>query len=454
LKPVLKREVTSKLSPYYDVIDKWLQGDKDAHRKQRHTAKRVHERLVEEFPDFDASYRTVATYFRYRYDQIWQKQGFIPLSHPGGEAQVDFGKTEYYENGRKISGSHLVLSFPSSNAGYVLLFPGESGECMLEGLRLIFEHIGGVPRKIWFDNASSIVTKIHGNGVRSCTELFLRFKNHYNFEASFCNPASGNEKGSVENKVGYLRRNMFVPVPEFNDLETFNQQLLKRCDEDHQRPHYEKKQQISELFEEERTLLLPLPKVKFEVCKYVSAKADACGKIRLESSRIYSTSPSLAGSNVTVKLTANNVFILDKDMKEVVMHKRLYGNQYESICWLPYLKQLSRKPGALKYTPVYKMLPVNLQNHLKTVNKRDCGRILKTLAELTDTHGFEIAIEATGKAFERGVKDPDSIIATFNRINSIDINLKPVGLPEDVPAMPPVSYTASEYDTFFKGGDK
>jgi hypothetical protein len=100
------------------------------------------------------------------------------------------------------------------------------------------------------------------------------------------------------------------------------------------------------------------------------------------------------------------------------------------------------------------MLPVNLQNHLKTVNKRDCGRILKTLAELTDTHGFEIAIEATGKAFERGVKDPDSIIATFNRINSIDINLKPVGLPEDVPAMPPVSYTASEYDTFFKGGDK
>jgi hypothetical protein len=100
------------------------------------------------------------------------------------------------------------------------------------------------------------------------------------------------------------------------------------------------------------------------------------------------------------------------------------------------------------------MLPVNLQNHLKTVNKRDCGRILKTLAELTNTHGFEIALEATGKAFERGVKDPDSIIATFNRINSIDMVLKPVGLSEDIPAIPPVSYNAFEYDAFFKGGDE
>jgi transposase len=454
LKPVLKRKVESKLAPYHDVIDNWLLGDKKRHRKQRHTARRVYKRLVEDFPDFNASYRTVATYYRIRYDEIWQQQGFIPLTHPGGEAQVDFGKTEYFDNGQRIPGSHLVLSFPKSNAGYVLLFPGESAECMLAGLQLIFEHIGGVPFKIWFDNASSIVTKIHKNGERSCTELFLRFKNHYNFEASFCNPASGNEKGSVENKVGYLRRNMFVPVPEISDIETFNQQLLEKCDKDHQRLHYKKQQQISELFSEEKLMLLPLPKVRFEVCRYVSAKTDACGRVRLGDGRIYSTSPSLAGKTVNVKFTANHVYILDTEMKEVVKHKRLYGNQYESMCWLPYLNQLSRKPGALKYTPVYQMLPQNLQQHLQSVTKKECGRILKTLAKLAGTHGFDIAVEATSKAFESGVKDPDSIIATFNRINSIDLDLKPVGLPDDIPAIPPVSYNGTVYDAFLKGGDE
>mgnify|MGYP000847707446 CR=1 FL=1 len=452
--PSIKQKRPGKLTPYHEIIDKWLLEDKQFRRKQRHTAKRVYDRLVEEFPGFDAKYRTVAAYYSARYAEIWSAKSFIPLSHPGGESQADFGASEYFENGQKIDGHHFVLSFPYSNAGFGLLYPGESAECLLEGLQQVFEHIGGVPRKIWFDNASSIVSKIKEDGERVCTELFLRFKNHYNFDVAFCNPSAGNEKGNVENKVGYIRRNMFVPAPEFLDVEAFNRQQLKRCEEDMQRQHYQKNKSISELFAEEKALLLPLPSTRFEVCRYVSAKADSCGRIRLDVDRVYSTSPSMAGSSVTVKITAHRIHILDAEMKDIVAHKRLYGNQHERMCWLPYLSQLSKKPGALKYTPVYAMLPQNLQECLKAVSKSDCGKILKTLSDLTKRHGFKSAMTAMSKAIEVGVTDSDSIIATFNRINSIDLNLKPVGLPDSIPEIPPVSSSAADYDSLLKGGSQ
>ncbi len=94
----------------------------------------------------------------------------------------------------------------------------------------IFEHIGGVPKCIWFDNMSTAVKKVKGYGERDLTKGLLRFMLHHSLQSNFCNPNSGNEKGSVENKVGYHRRNLFVPVPEFKDLKEYNKELLLRCD--------------------------------------------------------------------------------------------------------------------------------------------------------------------------------------------------------------------------------
>jgi hypothetical protein len=129
----------------------------------------------------------------------------------------------------------------------------------VEGLINIFNHIGGVPYRIWFDNPATIVNKVLKDGERVLNETFTRFKNHYCFTSAFCNVGKGNEKGNVENKVGYLRRNLLVPVPRFDDLRTFNQRLLERCDEDMNRPHYKKETLIADLFAEDRTRFLPLP---------------------------------------------------------------------------------------------------------------------------------------------------------------------------------------------------
>lgn len=451
--PVLKEKRETILSPYHAQIDQWLQDDKKAKRKQRHTALRVFNRLREEVSGFNVSYRTVAGYVKVKRKQLYQPDSFLPLDHPEGEAQVDFGKTDYIENGLRICGSYLVMSFPFSNTGYGLLFPGETAECLQEGMKLIFEHIGGVPTKIWFDNASSMVIKVKEGGERVLTDSFIRFKNHYGFSAVFCNPASGHEKGHVENKVGYIRRNMLVPIPEFKSLQEYNKVQISRCDNDMSREHYKKGVLISELFAQEKPAFLSLPTVEYEVCRYDSALANSYGKITLErGARTYSTTPAMAGTVVKVKQTALYVYILDAQLRPVVTHKRLYGDQKESMDWLPYLSQLSKRPGALKYTPILKMLPDNLQQHLQAATKSDCGKILKTIVELTKRNGFEQAIYAVNKAFESGVSDHDSIVATYNRLQSLGVVLPQIKIPNGTPKLPMNTHGGSDYDSLMHGG--
>lgn len=122
------------------------------------------------------------------------------MEHPAGEAQVDFGDAQFYENGVLHDGKYLNVSFPYSNQGYLQLFYGENIECLLEGLKAIFEYIGGVPTRLWFDNTKTIVTKILKEGSRNLTEKFMRFQEHYGFDTVFCNPEAGHEKGMLNQK--------------------------------------------------------------------------------------------------------------------------------------------------------------------------------------------------------------------------------------------------------------
>jgi len=174
------------LDPFKPVIDGWLEEDRRKRRKQRHTAKRVYDRLRIEHGQtgFCCSYRTVAAYVAARRRELYQEiRAALPLVHPAGEAQADFGEADFIENGTLVHGSYLVLSFPASNAGFLQLFKGQNLECLQAGLIAAFEHTGGVPQKVWFDNASSMVAKILRNGERKLTDGFLRFQEHFGFDA-------------------------------------------------------------------------------------------------------------------------------------------------------------------------------------------------------------------------------------------------------------------------------
>jgi len=188
----------------------------------------------------------------------------------------------------------------------------------------IFDHIGGVPTRLWFDNLSPVVKKILKNHGRELTDSFLRFKNHYGFVAAFCNPESGNEKGNVENKVGYHRRNLLVPVPRVDDLKTYNRQLLEECDQDMQRPHYKKQLQIRELFAEDQKALLPLPAVTYDESVLKKVRTNSYAKFTLNDGKhTYSTAPRYANGEVFARLSAHDVIVLDENYREIIRHPRL-----------------------------------------------------------------------------------------------------------------------------------
>lgn len=439
-----------KLDPFKADIDEWLMNDKRAKRKQRHTARRVYDRLVEKYGEsFDCSYRTVAGYVSKSKKEIFgKKAGHLPLEHIPGEAQADFGAAEYYENGRLYSGKYINLSFPYSNKGYFQLFKGENQECLFEGLITIFEYIGGVPQRIWFDNTSTIVTEVLKNGGRNLTDDFLRFMEHYRFEAVFCNVDAGHEKGNVEGKVGYHRRNMLVPVPQFRNLAEFNKEQLELCEIDAEREHYRKNATIEELHTEDRAALLELPAVPLDVSKYTTVKTNDYSRFYLNNGlHEYSVSPKYANSRVLVKITANEVIPLDESHREIVRHERFYGNyKQQSMKWLPYLTQLSRCPGALKYTGIFQMLPESIKNYLERCNKSDKGKVLQVIAALTETSGFESAIKTVENALKYETTDSDSLISLHNRIHGNVIELAPIRLAGNIPDLVRVTPDLTAYD--------
>jgi transposase len=301
------------LEPYKACIDSWLAEDKKARKKQRHTAQRVFNRLKKEFNDFKLSYRTVAGYVSLKKKEVFGKtRAYLPLEHIPGEAQADFGDCQFYEKGRLYDGNYLNLSFPASNKGYLQVFKGENSQCLLEGLISIFTHIGGVPSCIWFDNASSAVSKVLKEGQRNLTDKFLAFKAHYGFEAVFCNIGAGHEKGNVEAKVGYHRRNMLVPVPRFDNILKFNSGLLALCEEDGNRDHYRIEATHNDLFKKDKNALLKLPATVFDAAKYERVKTNGYGKFVLDGLYEYSVSPKYADCHVMVRIGANTVTPLDE----------------------------------------------------------------------------------------------------------------------------------------------
>ena len=473
----LKKEETinckkeSKLAKYYHLINEWLTNDKKAKAKQRHTAKRIYVRLVglckSEETVFPCSYRLVAEYVKMKKKEIFGDLGCkLPLIHIPGRAQADFGEAQFIENGTSFNGSYLNMSFPYSNAGYFQIFKGENLECFMEGMINIFNHIGGVPQDIWFDNASIMVTKILKDEKRCLTEAFIRFMNHFGFNAIFCNPAKGNEKGSVENKVGYHRRNMLVPIPEIDSLIKYNHELLSICDDDMNREHYRKEKSIKQLFKEDKEALFSLPTVSFEPVKYITVRTNSYAMFSLEEGKhLYSASPKFANTVVIAKVSANEVIVLDKDYKEITRHNRLYGkNKQESMNWIPYLSQLSKCPTALKYSGIHEMLPDPLKSYLDSRDRGKRAEILKVLEKLTIESSFENAVSSLNEViklktianlnnsgmdndfYSNSDIDSDTLMAVHRKLNydlpDMKLKIKP-----DIPDYMEVVFDSSIYDT-------
>lgn len=449
----IKQKREGKLSPYREIVLKWLTEDKKAPHKQQHTAKRIHDRLEELYPnEFDAHERSVRKFVaKLRKELVMVTDGFLPLEHPPGEAQVDFGEARFIENGITYDGNYLNISYPHSNGGYMQLFKSQNQECLLEGMKAIFEHVGGVPIAIWFDNMSTAVKKVKEYGKRDLTNGFIRFMMHYGFQSNFCNPNSGNEKGSVEAKVGYHRRNLLVPVPEFKSLKEFNKELLKKCDKDMNRMHYKGHGLIKDLFEEDIIEFFKLPDAPFEAYLHQFAKADNYGKAKFDG-RIYSTSPNMAGQQVMFKVGAYDIDVLDYNSNFIVTHSRLYGKEKESMVWVPYLELMSKRPTALKYTGLFNQLPTTLKEYMNQCDYVTKKQALKLFSKMTANTNIDSAIAAFEESIKCGTSDVDSIWATYCRLTAGPLPELEICLSETIPKLKKYTPDITVYDKLMIAG--
>lgn len=351
------------LAGHEGFIEQVLEDDKKAPRKQRHTAKRLFERLCQE-RGYTGSYRTLCKFVaKSRQRRQSEAESFAELVWAPGSAQVDFGEVEVLDGfGSPVTLSMLVLTLPFSNARYAQLYRGENAECVCHGLATIFRYLGFVPHKIVFDNATGIGRRV--GRIISESSLFKAFRAHHRFTSTFCNPYSGNEKGSVENAVGFIRRNFLVPVPQVVDIDSFNQGFLDRCDALGEEKHYRKQQPIKDLLAMDRCEGLPLPRTVFTPARVETRIADKEGRVKIGGT-LYLASPALYGLQVTVSIHHDHIEFFDPDGELVRSLPRDYSHSPTTITdTAPLLSLLATRPGAWGESPLRSHMPPELVMHL------------------------------------------------------------------------------------------
>ena len=221
-----KPPVRPKLGAFITIIDAILAEDKSRPRKQQHTSKRIFERLRDEH-GFTGGMTIVKDYVALCRQR--SREMFVPLVHPPGHAQVDFGEAIGIIGGVERKIHFLAFDLPQSDACFVIAYPAETTEAFCDGHVRAFTFFGGVPRSILYDNTKIAVARILGDGERQRTRVFSELQSHYLFEDRFGRPGKGNDKGKVEGLVGYARRNFMVPIPVFASFEALNAHLLDGC---------------------------------------------------------------------------------------------------------------------------------------------------------------------------------------------------------------------------------
>ena len=337
----------SKLQAAMPFIDAILQGDRQAPRKQRHTAHRIWARLREERPDCPVAERTIREYVHDRKLRLGllARDVCVAQSYDWGvEAQVDWYEAHADLAGERTKLSVFSLRSMASGVAFHCAYSNATQQAFLEAHELAFAWFGGVFHRLRYDNLTSAVKKIVRGARREETARFIAFRSHWRFAVEFCTPAEAHEKGGIESEVGYFRRNHWVPVPQAVDLADLNRQLAAACRQDEQRTISGRTQSVGAARLVEREHLLPLASEGMDLAhtSFPTVNGLGCVKVRTNS---YSV-PLPAGTEVHAKAYASRVELWHEG-NCVARHARCYGHQQPVLELEHYLDVLWRKPGAL-----------------------------------------------------------------------------------------------------------
>ncbi len=334
------------LGPFQKIIDTWLADDRDRPRKQRHTARRIYDRLVFEH-NFSGSESNVRKYVREAKERLGIStiKAFLPLEPDlGQEAEVDWGTAVVVIQGQTLKVKIFCMRSKGSGKPFLRLYPCERQQAFFDALMRGFFFYGGVFPRLIFDNLTTAVRKVLQGKARLEQESFTHFRAYHNFEARFCNPGAGHEKGGVEGLVGFARRNFLVPIPEAQSLEEINERLLQQCVAYGRHTISGRDKSVEVLFAEERSCLLKLPDVPFTNIQILSAKADKYATVIVDKNR-YSVPTRFAGRALRVICHVDQVEIFSQGQR-VANHCRLFANNQWQLDPDHYLEILLQRPLA------------------------------------------------------------------------------------------------------------
>ena len=361
-----ERKVPERKTPVItDEVVEFIQAclDADEHenlKNQSHTG--IYDRLVVE-KQFTGGESTVRR--KVREMKGSRPKVFIPLEFSPGEAmQVDWGEAKVYLRSKRITVQLFCARLCSSCAPIVFAYRRQNEESFLEAFVRTFRFFGGVPKKVVFDNAKVAVKD--GFGAHAQKQAgYTALSAHYGFDALFCNPAEGHEKGLVEGLVGWARRNILVPVPKINSLGELNSMLEQRCLEYRSHNITGKRASVGEMFENERVYLRKLPGYEFETAKCSSVRVSSFSTARFDTND-YSVPVSYCGSNVSVKGYAEEIDIYCKGQL-IASHERCFQRHtpiYKLKHYLPILEY--RQRAVFNAAPVRQNLPPEFLDWLKS----------------------------------------------------------------------------------------
>jgi transposase len=377
--------------------------------KQRHTAKRIFDRLREEH-QFTGGYTIVKDYVRG--EQMRTREMFVPLTHAPGEAQADFGEALVVIAGVEQKAHYLAMDLPHSDDCFVVAFPAETTEAFLEGHVQAFAYFNAVPTRILYDNTKIAVARILGGEERQRTRAFSEVQSYYLFADKFGRPAKGNDKGKVEGIVGYARRNFMVPIPRANSWDELNAQSAERCRQRRQRRLRGHQETIGERFERDHAAMLPLPATPYKACEKISARVSSLSLVRYRTND-YSVPTEYGHRQVWVKGYVHEV-VIACGSEIIARHARSYERETVVFDPLHYLALLEQKTRALdqaaplagwQFLECFAQLRRLLEARLKKHGSREYVQVLR----LMENFAVEEVTYAVEQALRLGTISFDAV---------------------------------------------
>lgn len=391
------------LGPHKDRIDRWVERDEKKPKKKRRTAKRMYHILRDKY-GYRGAESTIRRYVGAARRKARHKVYVLLEYEPGEVGQVDFGEGEVIVAGQLVQAQLFVMWLGYSSATFLKAYPAQTQEIFLDGHVSAFSFFGGVPHHIWYDNLKAAVAKVLEGRNRQEQETFTSFHSHYLYAAHFCNRNAGWEKGGVEGRVGYGRRNWLIPPPEFPSWEALNEYLAEKCRSEWERRLKGRPDTIGQRLAVEREHFLPLPASPFACCKTVPVRPNHLSLVTFATNR-YSVPVDHAHEKLLLRAFVERVEIVN-EQQVIATHRRCWERERDVLEPHHYLSLLARRPRAFAQSKAIRawrqQWPEAFERYWTTLQEklsdREGTQTFVRILQLCETHPEALVAQALQEA--------------------------------------------------------